>query len=173
MIGTGLKRSGPAVDAQEPQELALRPLLLADLDQVLAIEVTAYPHPWSRGNFVDSLVAGYHARCLVDADGRLIAYMLAMASLDELHLLNITVAPDQQGRGHALRLLQALVEQVRLQPATCLWLEVRPSNLRARQLYERFGFEQVGVRRAYYPAAHGQREDALVLRLLISPTDGL
>lgn len=170
MIGTGLKRSAPATSAQA---LTLRPLLLSDLDQVLAIEVTAYPHPWSRGNFVDSLVAGYHARCLVEADDRLIAYMLAMASLDELHLLNITVAPDQQGRGHALRLLEALVEQARLQPATCLWLEVRPSNVRARQLYERFGFEQVGVRRAYYPAAQGQREDALVLRRLISPADGL
>lgn len=158
--------------ATPTDELLLRPMTLSDLDQVLAIEVCAYPHPWSRGNFVDSLLAGYHARCLVDAEDRLVAYMLAMANLDELHLLNITVAPDLQGRGHALRLLRALAAHARQQPAVWLWLEVRPSNLRARELYRRFGFEQIGLRRGYYPAAHGQREDALVLRRAVVPADG-
>jgi ribosomal-protein-alanine N-acetyltransferase len=156
----------------DPAQLRLCPMTLAHLDEVVAIEVAAYPYPWSRNNFVDSLAAGYHARCLVDAHGTVLGYMLAMAGVEEMHLLNIAVAPTQQGRGHALRLLRALVAQARATHAACLWLEVRPSNLRARQLYERFGFEQLGVRRAYYPDADGRREDALVMRYLISSADG-
>lgn len=169
MIGSERRRH-PVV--RETAGGRLVPMTVAQLDEILAIEVTAYPHPWSRGNFVDSLAVGYHARCLLDADGQVLAYMLAMAGVDEMHLLNITVTPARQGCGHALHLLRALAAHAWSQRAEFLWLEVRPSNLRARQLYERFGFEQIGVRRAYYPDADGRREDALVMRRPIGPADG-
>ena len=91
-----------ATPARTAGQLHLCPMTTAHLDSVVAIEVQAYPHPWSRGNFVDSLVAGYHARCLVEADGTVVAYMLAMAGVDEMHLLNISVDPARQGQGHAL-----------------------------------------------------------------------
>lgn len=147
----------------------LRPMQVTDLDAVMAIEVQAYPFPWSRGNFIDSLAAGYWCQCLVDGQAGLLGYLVVMAGLDELHLLNISVDPGCQGRGHALLMLRALEEQARRQHAHWVWLEVRPSNLRARELYERFGFEQVGRRKGYYPAEGGGREDALVLRRPIDP----
>jgi len=142
----------------------LVPMTVAHLDAVMGIEVRAYPFPWSRGNFVDSIASDYLAQCLVAPDGELLAYQVAMAGFEEWHLLNVAVSPEHQGRGLARWLLNHLVDHARGMGAEWLWLEVRPSNTRARQLYARFGFEAVGVRPGYYPAAGGQREDARVLR---------
>jgi ribosomal-protein-alanine N-acetyltransferase len=147
----------------------LRPLGAGDLDAVLAIEVRAYGFPWTRGNFVDSLHAGYLGRLLYSEHGELLGYFIAMAGVDEMHLLNITVAPEAQGQGHARWMLDALVSHCRSHAAPMLWLEVRRSNVRAHALYGRYGFREIGVRRAYYPAAEGRREDALVMSLATDP----
>lgn len=147
-----------------PAACRLVPMREADLPEVMAIETQAYEFPWSLGNFQDSLHSGYHGRLLRrDEDGALLGYFVAMAGVDEMHLLNISVAPPHQRQGHALRLLRELCELSRTGGAQQLWLEVRVSNERARHLYERFGFQRVGLRRAYYPAAAGRREDALVM----------
>jgi ribosomal-protein-alanine N-acetyltransferase len=146
---------------------ALVPMTLAQLDAVMAIEAAAYAFPWSRGNFIDSLAAGYPARVLVDGRGVPIGYFVAMGGVDEMHLLNITVAPAFQGRGHARTMLDALVALCRAQPARALWLEVRASNAHARALYVHLGFAQVGLRKGYYPAPFGRREDAIVMSLAI------
>ncbi len=136
----------------------------AHLDQVLAIEAAAYPHPWTRGNFEDSLRAGYEARLLLD-DGAIVGYFVAMKGVDEVHLLNITVAPPFQRQGLARLLLEALALWARQQGAQWLWLEVRVSNERAQQVYLRYGFQRVGQRKGYYPAGRGAREDAIVMSL--------
>jgi ribosomal-protein-alanine N-acetyltransferase len=149
--------------------LVMRPVTVDTLDVLLAIEARCYSHPWTRGNFIDALAAGYLAQGLQTPAGELVAYMIAMAGVDEWHLLNITVAPEHQGRGHAVRLLHELARHARSTGADSVWLEVRPSNLRARAIYARHGYLQVGVRRGYYPDADGQREDALVLKLDIRP----
>lgn len=150
-------------------ERALLPMSALNLDAVLAIEVAAYAFPWSRGNFVDSLASGYDARVLYAADGQMLGYFVAMAGVDEMHLLNITVAPAHQHRGHARHMIDALVAACRARRAQQLWLEVRESNARARAIYLQRGFEQVGVRRGYYPAPHGRREDAIVMSLVLQP----
>lgn len=143
----------------------LSPVRLADLDSLMGIEVRAYAHPWSRGNFVDSLVAGYDAQKLLDAHGEWLGYAVAMPGVEEMHLLNLTVAPEHQGRGFARLLLDALVARARERRALTLWLEVRESNHRAQTLYRRYGFALAGRRRAYYPDGPGRREDALVMSL--------
>jgi ribosomal-protein-alanine N-acetyltransferase len=150
-------------------EPVLLPMGVQLLDAVMAIEVRAYPFPWSRGNFVDSIAAGYLTRCLVSPEGELLGYLVAMAGFREWHLLNVTVSPEHQVRGLARQLMQALREHAETEGADCLWLEVRPSNHRARALYARLGYAQVGVRRDYYPDAGGRREDALVLCLELQP----
>lgn len=149
---------------EEPALPALRAMVLADVDAVMAVEVRAYSHPWSRGNFVDSLIAGYEAELLHAPDGALCGYFVAMPGVDELHLLNITVAPECQSTGLGQRLLQVVQERARARGFSTLWLEVRQGNQRARSLYRRLGFDEVGLRRAYYPA-RPQREDAVVMRL--------
>ena len=158
----------------------LRAMTVADLDTVLALEARAYAFPWTRGNFTDSLAAGYLASMLLtvdDATGRrsdrskgdCLGYFLAMPGVEEVHLLNITVDPDWQGLGLARRMLAQLGTDCLALGAPILWLEVRASNERARRLYARWGFETVGQRKGYYPAARGQREDAIVMRLNLAP----
>lgn len=142
-------------------------MTVADLDRVMAIEIEAYSHPWTRGNFIDSLASGYLAWLRLDAGGSCIGYCVAMPGFEEMHLLNLTVAPVMQRRGHARAMLQALCIACREQERPMLWLEVRQGNAPARRLYERFGFETVGLRRDYYPADAG-REDAVVMRLGLS-----
>jgi ribosomal-protein-alanine N-acetyltransferase len=146
---------------------SLLPMTIASLDQVLAIEQEAYEFPWTRGNFIDSLHAGYAAWRLQATPGLLLGYFIAMQGVDEMHLLNITVAPAHQGRGHARFMLDALCDMARRIEARQLWLEVRMSNARAREVYEGYGFRSVGLRKAYYPALGGTRENALVMSLAL------
>lgn len=148
----------------QPVEARFEPLTPERLDAVLAVEQTAYTHPWSRGNFIDTLASGYQAQLLLAGDA-LLGYFIAMKGVDEVHLLNITVAPAFQRQGWAHVMLDALALWSRGQGAQWLWLEVRVGNQRALQVYERYGFRRVGLRRAYYPAGHGQREDAVVMSL--------
>jgi [ribosomal protein S18]-alanine N-acetyltransferase len=143
----------------------LLPMGAAQLDEVMAIEAAAYAFPWSRGNFVDSLAAGYVASVLLGGGGAMLGYFVAMAGVDEMHLLNITIAPPFQSRGHARFLIDVLIARCHVSGARELWLEVRASNVRARGIYERLGFRQVGVRKGYYPAPFGRREDAVVMSL--------
>ena len=143
--------------------VGLRPMRLSDLDAVKALEAQAYSHAWSRGNFADSLASGYLAELLSVADGQLLGYFVVMPGVDELHLLNVTVAPEHQSRGLGSQLMQAVFEHGARLGMSLLWLEVRKSNLRAQSLYRRLGFAEVAVRAAYYPAGP-QREDAVVMR---------
>ncbi|SEL49702.1 ribosomal-protein-alanine N-acetyltransferase [Roseateles sp. YR242] len=150
-----------------PALQALQPLRSIDLDEIMAIENVAYSHPWTRGNFIDSLAAGYVGFVLRDAQARLCGYFMAMQVVDELHLLNITVAPDLQGQGLARRMLDALSVIALARHCEQIWLEVRISNERARRLYEQYGFVQSGLRRGYYPCAEG-REDAILMTLRLT-----
>jgi ribosomal-protein-alanine N-acetyltransferase len=143
-------------------------MVLADLEAVCAVEVGAYAWPWSRGNFVDTLAAGHWAQVLAGDDGAVRGYVVAMAGVGEMHLLNVTVAPTLQGRGLGRRLLSALHAEARARHAAEVWLEVRASNRRAQQLYEQLGYVQVGVRRQYYPGPPGRREDAVLMSLRLA-----
>lgn len=144
----------------EPR-IEMLPMNLHDLDEVLAIEYRVYPFPWSRGNFADSIAAGYS--CWVcRVGGELVGYAVVMLAVDDAHLLNISVCERRQGMGFGARLLRHAMALGRQGGATTLLLEVRPSNTKALALYRHFGFAQIGVRRGYYPAGSG-REDALVL----------
>ena len=145
------------------------PMFDDGLAAVLAIEKTAYSHPWTQGNFLDALRSGYWARVLRDADGELIGYVVAMPGVDETHLLNLTVAPSRQGQGWARHLLDALVVWSRERGAHALWLEVRVSNARARRLYVAYGFQHVSERKNYYPGPGRARENAAVMRLDLPP----
>ena len=167
--------------AHPPREVRLEPLTGGWLDALLDVEHRAYSHPWSRINFIDALAAGYHCRVLVGpaaprqagsgsgsgsgSGDTLIGYYVAMLGVDEVHLLNLTVAPAFQRQGWAALMLDALGGWSRAQRAQWLWLEVRAGNERARAVYARHGFRAVGVRRGYYPGVHTPREDAIVMSL--------
>jgi ribosomal-protein-alanine N-acetyltransferase len=147
-----------AVLKDEPQLAAMTE---ADLDAVLAIENAIYTHPWTRGNFADSLRANYCCRTW-RRGGELIGYFVLLAAAGEAHLLNLSIAATVQRRGHGSALLREAMRLARELGARHIYLEVRPSNLAGQALYGRFGFKRIAVRRGYYPAKNG-REDALVL----------
>lgn len=149
-------------------EAQFEPMTASWLGEVVQIEEVAYAHPWTPGNFTDSLTAGYQAQLLTAGtppELALLGYFVAMKGVDEVHLLNITVAPAHQRRGWARVMLDALAIWARGQGAQWLWLEVRASNQRAQLIYTQHGYRRVGERKAYYPDGLGKREDAVVMSL--------
>lgn len=132
-----------------------------DLDTVMAIEERVYSHPWTRGNFADSMNSGHHC-WIAELRGMTVGYSVAVVAAGEAHLLNLSIAAGWQGRGLGTELLRFMMKLARDYGAQRVFLEVRPSNIAARALYARAGFSEIGLRRGYYPADQG-REDALVL----------
>lgn len=138
----------------------LFPMNERDLDAVAELEAGVQAFPWSRGNFADSLAAG-HSVWVCRIGGDLVGFSVVMLVVDEAHLLNVAVARRYQGRGFGARLLRYAMDLAGRHGATRFFLEVRPSNVPALDLYRQYGFREIGRRRGYYPAAEG-REDALV-----------
>lgn len=141
----------------------IRALTAADLPAVLAIETRAHAFPWTAGILADALASGYYMVVMTEGEA-VLGYGVVQVILDEGHLLNITIDPVQQGRGLGRRLLAHLVDYARHHTDT-LFLEVRPSNAAAIALYQSEGFNEVGLRRNYYPARDGGREDALLMAM--------
>lgn len=138
-----------------------------DIDRVMAMEVSAYPFPWTAGIFSDCLRSGYACWMLED-DAQLLGYGVLSVAAGEAHLLNLCIGPQHQGQGLGAHLLGRMIELARWHRAQRVFLEVRPSNPAALALYERAGFNEIGRRPNYYPA-RGRREDALVLALELLP----
>lgn len=137
----------------------------ADIPAVLLVEKDSYEFPWSAGNFIDSIHAGYSA-WVYEVGGEIIGHTVLMTVLDEAHLLNITIAPAWRRQGLGRVLLKHAMDTARSQQVRALFLEVRPSNRPAIELYEKNGFEAFALRKGYYPAQAG-REDALVMRIVL------
>lgn len=151
------------MSAQLEEAPRLRPMQSEDLDAIMAVERMVYAFPWTRGNFKDSLSAGYS--CWVyEYAGTIMGYGVIMLAGDEAHLLNLSIAAEWQRQGYGRKLLEHFIRLAKEHYAKVLFLEVRPSNRQAIKLYERAGFNEVAVRRHYYPAAKG-REDAILMGL--------
>ncbi|HET7060674.1 MAG TPA: ribosomal protein S18-alanine N-acetyltransferase [Nitrosospira sp.] len=141
----------------------IRQMTQSDLDAVIAIEREVFLFPWTRGNFSDSVNAGYH--CLVlDQGGQLFGYGVMTVGADEAHLLTLSIAIESQRKGWGERLLRHFIWIARDLNARSMFLDVRVSNVAAARLYERMGFKKVGRRRDYYPAMGG-REDSVIMEL--------
>ena len=136
---------------------------LRDIDAVVRNERSAYAYPWSNGVFVDCLAAGHEcwiARCSGDVVGHAVLSVAAR----EAHLLNICIGAAAQRQGHGRALAKHMIARAIGRGAMVIFLEVRPSNEAARHLYTSLGFDEVGLRRRYYPSPNG-REDAQILAL--------
>ena len=142
-------------------EPVFSPMLEADLEAVLNVEFAAFSHPWTRGIFLDCVKSGYECWLMMLGDQQ-VGHGVLSAAGDESHLLNLTVKPESQSNGLGGKLLAHLMERGKERGAETAFLEVRESNHPAIHLYERFGFNEIGRRRDYYPAVGG-REDALVM----------
>jgi ribosomal-protein-alanine N-acetyltransferase len=142
-----------------------RSMQMDDLDTIMVIEPQIYPYPWTRGNFSDSLNSGYSAWVLMH-NLEIIGYSLMMMVLDEAHLLNLSVAKTYQKQGLGRTLLEHMVDIAKNNQMANMFLEVRQSNISAIALYENMGFNEMAIRRNYYPATNG-REDAILMGLAL------
>ena len=140
-----------------------------DLDEMMAIESAIYSHPWTRGNFGDSLAAGYHC-WIAECGGEMAGYAVTAVAAGEAHLLNLSVAGPWQRRGIGREILNFVLRLARESGAARILLEVRPTNSAARALYAAAGFAEIATRRSYYPA-DASREDAIVLELALEKRD--
>lgn len=146
-------------------QLHYRRMRVSDLNEIARLEKSLYEFPWSLGNFRDSLTAGYDCWSVAHGES-VIGYAVLMIALEEAHLLNFAVASEWQNQGVGRGFLAHMVEVASAAGCQIIYLEVRPSNLAARHLYRKVGFQQIAIRPEYYPAAHG-REDALFLGLTL------
>jgi len=157
-------------DAALLANLRVRAMQQADIAKIMQIENAIYPFPWTAGNFRDSLQAGYAGwvvqdrRCGGPQIAPIVGYAMVMHVLDEAHLMNLSVAAEFQRLGLGRWLLSWLGRAALQRGAVGMFLEVRPSNLIALALYEKAGFQRIGLRRQYYPAGANGREDAIVMR---------
>jgi ribosomal-protein-alanine N-acetyltransferase len=155
----------PAVE-KSMANFVFRAMQMDDIARVLVLELESHLHPWTQGNFTDSLAAGHWAYCIESEEsGDLIAYFILFPGVDELHLLNITVNPLVRRQGIGERLMSSVENIARQSHCQRIILEVRPSNAAAIKLYEKLGFVLIGKRKQYYPLdpESGEREDAHVL----------
>ena len=152
------------------RDASLRPMREADLDAVMRIESQAYPFPWTPGIFRDCMRASY-PMWVQERAGTIIGYGVLSIAADEANVLNLCTAPGHEGQGLGRRMLQALLRIARAGGARRVFLEVRPSNPRAIELYDRNGFNEIGRRPRYYPAANNGREDAIVMAMELLSDD--
>jgi ribosomal-protein-alanine N-acetyltransferase len=163
------------MSAQLKPNLTLRPMQTDDLDAIMRIEPTIYTHPWTRGNFSDSLNSGYSAWVLeeqvLEENQTMMGYSLMMMVMDEAHLLNLSITKGHQKRGLGRYLLEHMLKIAKNHKAVNMFLEVRPSNISAISLYENMGFCEISVRRGYYPTdqkiSETGREDAILMGLAL------
>ena len=144
-----------------------RPMSESDLGAVLAIEQAVYDFPWTLGIFADCMNAGYLCQVYED-DGIVFGYGIMSVADGECHILNLCIGLEYQRLGWGADLLRHLLDIAGRHRGRIAFLEVRKSNNRAFALYHRAGFNEIGVRKAYYPAPNGGREDAIVLAKILS-----
>ncbi len=143
--------------------LNIRPMEKDDIDAVMAIELSAYTYPWTNRIMADCIRVGYHCS-IGEVGGVLASYCIMSTGAGEAHILNLCVAEEFQRRGLGQLLLTNMLDEAKDEGIEDIFLEVRPSNVAAIELYERLGFNQMGTRKDYYPAKNG-REDAVILAL--------
>ena len=131
----------------------------------MSIEQRAYEFHWSEGIFRDCLRVGYGC-WVMELDGGIAGYGILSLVVGEAHLLNVCIAPEWQRQGYGRLLLEHFIQLAKERGASQMLLEVRPSNQAAIRLYHQRGFNEVGVRKAYYPGGKG-REDALIMGLTL------
>jgi ribosomal-protein-alanine N-acetyltransferase len=145
-----------------PELKYLREMQSDDLTRVMEGELAAYPYPWTRGNFEDCLGNRAYSCWVFELDKEFSGHLVISSVVKEAHILNLCVYPRHQGNGWGRLLLNEAELIAKQQNAETCFLEVRPSNIAGMKLYQTAGYNEIGLRKNYYPADNG-REDAIVM----------
>ena len=146
-------------------ELCIRPMTTEDLDAVSSIEKEVFSVPWTKDGFASALsIPGSNYLVVIDGDRNLVGYCGYYSVLDEAEITNVAIAPCYRKKGYAKLMLIELIEQAKSNGIRTVVLEVRFSNTDAIGLYERLGFQKLGVRKNFYEQP---KEDAIIMLLEI------
>ena len=148
--------------------LSFRRMTLADVKQVMTIEREVYEFPWTERIFSDCIRVGYQC-WMASVRQRIVGHAVISVTSGESHILNLSIGRAHQRQGFGRQFIEFLVDEARAQDAQTMLLEVRPSNTAAISCYNSAGFNEIGSRKDYYPAANG-REDALLFARHITPS---
>lgn len=145
-----------------------RQMLAEDAPEIHAIETDIFPSPWSEVGFITSVANGYNCWVMCEEENKKIAgYFILMTSIDEAHLLTIGLKSDLHGLGYGRKLLDRVLQTAREHGMVSILLEVRPSNTGPHNMYVKYGFQEIGIRKNYYRNLDGTREDAIVMRKML------
>ncbi len=142
--------------------MEITPIFSEDFDEIYTIETQAHSVPWTEGTLKNNQGERY-LNLKITENNEILGFAISQFVLDEATLFNIAVKPQAQGKGIGRALLSALIEQLKVKNIATLWLEVRESNKKAKGLYESLGFNEVDIRKNYYPTPEGGRENAVVM----------
>ena len=142
-------------------------IIATDFDRLFEIEQQARIIPWSKGTLLNNQGERYLNLKLLDQRNNIVGFAICNVVLDEATLFNIAIEPSEQGKGYGKVLLQGLIEELGKKGVLTLWLEVRESNTKAQQLYTQLGFNEVTIRKHYYPLPDGKKENAIVMALYL------
>ncbi len=140
----------------------LRKMTIEDLPKIMQGELASYPHPWTQKNFEDCLQNINYSCWVFEKSETFSGHLILSACVGEAHILNLCVYPKEQGKGWGRKLLAEAEWIAKQHQAETCFLEVRPSNIAGIQLYQSAGYNEIGLRKNYYPAKKG-REDAVVM----------
>lgn len=140
----------------------LRKMTLDDLTKVMQGELASYPHPWTQKNFEDCIKNKGYSCWVFDKNDKFSGHVVISAAVGEAHILNICVYPEEQNKGWGRKLLEESEWIAKQHRAETCFLEVRPSNKVGLRLYESAGYNEIGIRKGYYPTDTG-REDAIIM----------
>jgi len=148
--------------------MLFRQMRTGDAAEIHAIETRIFPFPWSEAGFVNSVTWGYNCQVMCEENsGRIAGYFILMTSIDEAHLMTIGLRANLHGMGYGRMLLDRVILTAREHGMVSLLLEVRPSNTGPLEMYRKYGFSQIGIRKNYYVDVDNTREDAIVMRLTL------
>ncbi|MDD7569842.1 MAG: ribosomal protein S18-alanine N-acetyltransferase [[Actinobacillus] rossii] len=140
----------------------ISPIQEKDFEQLFDIEQAAHLVPWSMGTLKNNMGERY-LNLKIECNDQIVGFAICQTVLDEATLFNIAIHPNYQGQKLGFTLLNALIEQLRNKGILTLWLEVRESNQNAIRLYEKLNFNEVDIRKNYYPTPNGKRENAVIM----------
>ncbi|NLC24665.1 MAG: ribosomal protein S18-alanine N-acetyltransferase [Oxalobacter sp.] len=148
--------------------MIFRQMHIDDAFEIHAIETRIFPFPWSEAGFANSVAWGYNCQVMCEeANGRIAGYFILMTSIDEAHLLTIGLKASMHGMGYGRMLLDRAIQTAREHGMVSMLLEVRPSNIGPQEMYKKYGFREIGIRKNYYLDVDNTREDAIVMRMML------
>ena len=152
--------------------LWFRRMTLGDVERVMKVEQEVYEFPWTDKIFSDCIRVGYYCWLALQQQN-IVGHAVISVTAGESHMLNLSIAREYQRRGFGKQFIEFLIQQAQAKQVQTMLLEVRPSNTAAINCYNSAGFNEIGLRKDYYPAPEGREDALLFARHIVTTSNAL